>query len=58
MKIGLSATAVWTVSPEDEETARKLLEEQPEDVILDYIQEGLSEGSVSHPVVEATELED
>ena len=59
MRIGLSATAVWTVNPEDEKMARKLLDEQPEEVLLDYISEALKgNGEVPRPTITAEELED
>ena len=57
MRIKLSATAVWVVSPKDEEMARKFLEEQPKDVILDNLQEALlRDPEITHPTITAEEL--
>ena len=60
MWIRLSVTAVWTVSPEDEEIARELLKNPLKDVILDYIFDGQASGNqdISQPTITAEELED
>lgn len=41
MKIKLMLSTVWTVHPNDEETAQSLLERQPADVIHDYIEDAV-----------------
>lgn len=60
MRISLAAATVWRVPPEDEKMARRLLAEQPSDVILDYIIDAQHSigGNFSTPVTEAEELED
>ena len=59
MRKGLSATCVWEVDPENEEMARKLLAEQPPDVILDYLLDAQNDDQhFSQPVIAAKELED
>jgi len=59
MRIGLLATCIWEVAPKDEEMARKLLIEQPSNVILDYFTDAQhGSGDLSKPVMEAEELED
>lgn len=59
MRITLSATAVWTVSPNDEKMAQKLLKEQPKDVILDYLEDALrGSPEMSQLTITAEELKD
>lgn len=50
MRIKLLVETVWNVAPEDEDKARKLLEEQPQDVILGMIRDAAAGSHDLEPI--------
>ncbi len=53
MKVRITMTTVWDVTPADENMARKLIQEQPADAALDYLTDA-AEGSVDLSETEVT----
>lgn len=42
MLVKITASCFWNVSEEDEKIARNLIEQEPKDVVLDYLQDALA----------------
>ena len=59
MRIKLTVTTIWKVDPHDEEMARELLENQPCDAMLDYLDDAAhGDQEFTTPDAKAELLED
>ena len=42
MRVKITASCTWRVNEADEEIAKNLIEQEPKDIVLDYLQDALA----------------